>query len=183
MRFGDNLTDTGTQLTKKEFQEGFSVCGLHFTLSSPDHQEINVQVEVMWWNLRTIAYSIMVHAHVSDKYIHFTLMYKTHHLYPVIPINNLVNQDGKTTTPHKMATGAKPSVLNLRVLLCPYVVQKANAHVYGKALNIHHQSQKGFGISLWGLHNIKEGTSYMNLVHRKYFLHMMLDLTKHVLVR
>ena len=38
----------------------------------------------------------------------------------------------------------KPSVSNLHVLLCPCVVQKATADVDTKALNMRHQSQKGF---------------------------------------
>ena len=52
----------------------------------------------------------MVHVRVSDKYIHFALMYMTDHIFPVLPIKNLVNQDGETTTPHKLATGTKISV-------------------------------------------------------------------------
>ena len=38
----------------------------------------------------------------------------------------------------------KPSVLHLRVLFCPCVVQKATAHVETKTLNMRHQAQKGF---------------------------------------
>ena len=68
------------------------------------------KVEVTWWNLRTIAHSIVLHALVLDKYINFTLMHTNHHIYPVLPINHLVKQYGKPTTPHKLATGKKPSV-------------------------------------------------------------------------
>ena len=41
-------TDTGTQFTSKEFLEGLSVRGIRLALSSPYHQEINVQSEVTW---------------------------------------------------------------------------------------------------------------------------------------
>ena len=68
-----------------------------------------------WQTLQTIAHSIMVHAQVSDKYIHFLLMYTTDHIFPVLPIKHLVNQDGEPTTPQKLATGTKPSVSNLHV--------------------------------------------------------------------
>ena len=37
-------TDTGTQFTSKEFQEGLSVCGLQISSAAPDHQEMNGQV-------------------------------------------------------------------------------------------------------------------------------------------
>ena len=43
-----------------------------------------------------------------------------------------------------MSTGTKPSVSHLRVLFCPCVVLKAIAPVETKALNMHHQLQKGF---------------------------------------
>ena len=61
----------------------------------------------------------MVHTRVSDEYIHFELMYMTGNIFPVLPIKNLLNQDGETNMPYKLATGAKTSVSNLHVLFCP----------------------------------------------------------------
>ena len=43
---------------------------------------MNVQVEVTWRTLRTIAHSIMVHDIVSEAYIHFVLLYRTDHIFP-----------------------------------------------------------------------------------------------------
>ena len=75
-------------------------------------------------------------------------MYMTHHIFTVLPINHFVNQDGETTMPHKLGTGTKPSVSNMRVLFCPFVVKKLISHVDGNALNMRHQLQKGVqGIS------------------------------------
>ena len=116
----------------------------------------------------------MVHTRVSDKYIHFSLMYATDHIFLVLPIKHLVNQDSETTTPHKLETGTKPSISNLRILFCPCVVQKPSAHVDIKVLNMHHQSQKVFHGIFVGIPQHQKGTSSMYLVHRKYFLHMML---------
>ena len=59
-------TGSGIQFTSKEFQECLSVRGLQLESSSPDHQEINGQVEVTRKTLKTIAHSIMVHTRVSD---------------------------------------------------------------------------------------------------------------------
>ena len=67
-------------------------------------------------------------------------MYLTDRVFPVLPIKHLVNQDVEPTTPQKLETGTKPSVSNPCVLLCPFVVQNATAHVYTKALNMCHQS-------------------------------------------
>ena len=103
-------TDAGTQFTSKEFQKGLSVRGIQLALAPTYHQEMNGQVEVTWKILRTITHSIMVHAQVSDKYIHLALIYTTDHIYLVIPIKPLVIQDGEPTTPQKLATGMKLSV-------------------------------------------------------------------------
>ena len=71
-------------------------------------------------------------------------MYTTYHIFPVLPIKDLINEDGDPTTPHKLGTGTEPSVSHLRVLFCPCVVQKATAHVETKTLSMRHQAQKGF---------------------------------------
>ena len=63
--------DVGTQFTSTEFKEYCQNLGVCLTLSSPEHQEINRQVEVTWRTLRTVAHSIMVHARVPEVYIHF----------------------------------------------------------------------------------------------------------------
>ena len=105
---------------------------------------MNRQVEVTWRTLRTNSHSLMVHAGVSEAYIHFALMYTTYHIFPVIPIKDMINKDGHPTMTFKLATGTKPSASNLHVLFCPCVVQKAIAHVGTKELNMCHQAQKGF---------------------------------------
>ena len=105
---------------------------------------MKVQVEVTWRTLRTVAHSLMVHARISEAYVYFALMYTTDRIFPVLPIKYIINGDGDPTMPHKLATGTKPSVSNLRVLFFPCVVRKAAAHVQTNALNMRHQAQKGF---------------------------------------
>ena len=83
-------------------------------------------------------------------------MYTTDQIFPVLPIKDLINEDGDPTTPHKLATGTKPSVSHLRVLFCPCVVWKATAHVETKMLNMRHQAQKGFAASSLVFHSIKK---------------------------
>ena len=73
----------------------------------------------------------------------YTLMHNKH-ILPDLPIKDLIDKDGDPTTPHKLATGTKPSASRLCVLFCPCVVRKATAHVETKALNMRHQAQKGF---------------------------------------
>ena len=52
----------------------------------------------------------MVHARVSEAYIRFALIYTTNHIFPDIPIKDLINKDGDPNTSYKLATGTKPSV-------------------------------------------------------------------------
>ena len=136
--------DAGTQFTLTEFKEEFQTFIVRLTLAAPEHQEMNGQVEVTWRTLRTVAHTPMVHARVTEVYVHFALMYTTDHIFPVLPIKDLINEDGDPTTPHKVATGTKSSVSHLRVLFFPCVVRKATAHVETKTLNMRHQAQKGF---------------------------------------
>ena len=121
------------------------------TLAAPEHQDMNTQVEVTWRTLRTVAHALMVHDRVPEVYVHFTLIYTTNHIFLVLKIKDLINEDGDPTTPHKIATGKKPSVSHLRVLFCPCVVRKATAHVDTKTLNMRHQAQKWFRGILVGI--------------------------------
>ena len=135
------LADAGTQFTSMEFKYECQTRGVNLTLAAPEHQEMNGQVEVTWRTLSTVAHSLMVHARFPEVYVHFALMYTTDHIFPVLLINDLINEDGDPTTPHKLATGMKPSVSHLRVLFCPCVVRKATEHVETKTVNMRHQAQ------------------------------------------
>ena len=134
--------DAGTQFNLMEFKEECQTRGVRLTLEVPEHQDMNGQVEVTWRTLHTVAHALMVHARFPEVFVHFALMYRTYHIFPVLPIKYLMNKDGDPTTPPKLATGTKPSVSHLRVLFCPYVVRKSTAHVETKTLNMHHQAQK-----------------------------------------
>ena len=118
---------------------------------------MNGQVEVSWRTLRTVAHSLIVHARVPEVYIHFALLYTTDHIFPVLPIKYLINEDDNPKTPHKLARGIKPSVSHLRVLFCPCVVRKATAQVETKTLNMRHQAQKGFCGIFFGIQEHQKG--------------------------
>ena len=99
---------------------------------------MNRQVEVTSRALHTVAHALMVHAIFPEVYVHFALMYTTDHIFPVLPIKDLINKDGDPEIPYKLAICTKPSVSHLRVLFCPCVVRKATAHVETKTLNMRH---------------------------------------------
>ena len=108
-----------------------------------------------WRTLRTVAHSLIVHDRVLEAYIHFAFMYTTDHIFPVLPIKYMIKKDGDPTTPFKLAADKKPSVSHLDVLFFPCVVRKSTAHVETKALNMRHQAQKGFAVSLLLFNSIK----------------------------
>ena len=107
-----------------------------------------------WITLRTVEQALMVHTRVLEVYVYFALLYTIDHIFAFLPIKDLINEDGDPTTPHKLATGTKPSVSHLHVLFCPCVVWKSTAHVETKTLNMRHQGQKGFAASSWVFHSI-----------------------------
>ena len=74
-----------------EFKEECQTRGVRLTLAAPEHQEMNGQVEVTWKTLCTVAHSLMVHARVPEVYVHFALMYTTDHIFPVLPIKDLIS--------------------------------------------------------------------------------------------
>ena len=65
---------------------------------------MNGRVEVTRKNLRTITYSLMVHAIVLEAYIIFALMYTTDHIFPVLPIKYVINKESDPNTSFKLAT-------------------------------------------------------------------------------
>ena len=142
--------DAGTQFTSAEFKEECQIRGVRLTLAAPEHQEMNGQVEVTWRTLRSIAHSLMVHAIVPEINIHFSLMYTTDHILPVLPIKDLINEDVDPTTPYKLATCTKPLVSYLRVLFCSCVVRKTTAHVETKTVKHASPSTKRVSRNLRG---------------------------------
>ena len=78
---------------------------------------MNRQVKVTWRTMRIISHSLMVHVISSEASIHFTLIFTADHIFPVLPIKDLINKDGKPTTPFKLATGMKASISHVHVIL------------------------------------------------------------------
>ena len=104
--------DTGTKFTSTEFQDECQTCSVWHTLAAPEHQEINGQVKLTQKTLHTITKSLMVQAQVLEASIHYELMYTVDHTLPLLPIKDLINEDGYTTMPFKLAIGTKPSILH-----------------------------------------------------------------------
>ena len=123
--------DVGIQLTSTEFQDECQTRGVRLMFAAPENQEMNGQFKVIWRTLHTISHSLMVRVRVSEAYINFTLMYTADHIFPVLPIKDLTNEDGEQTPRFKLATGTKPSISHLSVLFF-HVMYKNLLHMFGK---------------------------------------------------
>ena len=71
---------------------------------------MNEYVKVTRIMLSTIVHSLMVHAQVLEAYISFALIYAADHIFPVLPIKDLLNKKNRTTIPFKLTTDMKPSI-------------------------------------------------------------------------
>ena len=103
-------SDSGTQSTSTGFQDNCQTCSVHLTAVYLEHQEMNGKVEVTWIMLCMISHSHMVHEGFLESYIHFVLMYTEDHIFLVLLIKDLINEDGKDTTPLKLEIDMKPSI-------------------------------------------------------------------------
>ena len=65
----------------------------------------------------------MVHARVPEAYIYFALMYTTDHIFPVLPIKDMINEDGDATMTHKLATGKNFIITFTRVILSMFCTE------------------------------------------------------------
>ena len=110
-------------------------------------------------------------------------MYTTDRIFPVLPIKYLINENGDPTTPHKLATGTKPSVSHLRVLFCTCAVRKSMAHVQTKTLNMHHQAQKYFRGIFVGIPENQKGYIVYVPSTRKIISSYDVVFDEHILVR
>ena len=83
-------------------------------------------------------------------------MYTIDHIFPVLLIKHLVNHNVEPTLSHKLSTGTKPSVSNLRVFFrLLYEKQLLMLIQINSILFISHN--RVFGVYLLEFQNIKKG--------------------------
>ena len=153
--YGDNLNWCWHAVYLQWFS-GRSLCTWSATYISGTRPSVNECPS--WSDMENISHYCIFNygARTGFQRIYvFSLIYTTDHIFPVLPITQLVNHNGEPTMPHKLATSTKPSLSNLHILFFSCVLQKATAHVDTKALKMRHQSQNIFGLYSLEFHNIK----------------------------
>ena len=86
----------------------------------------------------------MEHARFLEAYIHFALMYTVNNMFLLLPIKDLIDEDGDPTTPFKLTTGKKPSVLHIYIFNLSMCCTEIYCTCWYKGVKHASQSAKGF---------------------------------------
>lgn len=124
-------SDAGTEFRSNEFNDWCRENSIVFTTAAPKHQEQNGMVETHWGEVSKLANIMLIHARLSTKFIFYALKY-AEKIHDVIPVRNLVDEEGKPTTPYYLAFKRHPKVSHFRVFGCPAVFKKYEVSVKGK---------------------------------------------------
>ena len=126
-------------------------------------------------------------SHIQLWYTHgfltifLLLMYITDHIFPVLPIKNLVNQYGEPTMPNKLETDKKPSV-SYTLRPCSEAIMRKTAVSYIPYATEYHE-QAG---NIINFAHFEEGVQWkMNIMYQKMnqlWLQLMSSLQKMTLI-
>ena len=103
-------TDAGSAFMSQEFVKDCTEKRINVSHAAPRHQEMNGLAERSWRSIRDLAFSMIVHAQVGDKYYDFALDHAWK-VFNCLPIKGL-EKDGKPITPFESFFNVKPSLSN-----------------------------------------------------------------------
>ena len=86
-----------------------------------------------------------MHARLNRKFFYYAVKY-AQYIHDVIPVRNLLNENGLPTTPYYLATGRKPAVKYFRVFGCPTVFKRYKVSSDGKHIHNKYNQQGMRGI-------------------------------------
>jgi hypothetical protein len=90
-------------------------------LAAPKKQCQNHLAERTWQTISSISRSLLVHARLPDTFWFQALCYAAH-IFNILPVHGLKNQEEYPSTPHELFFGTKPCILSYRVFGCPSVL-------------------------------------------------------------
>jgi len=76
---------------------------------------------------------MLIHAWLPDAYMFHAITYATM-VFIVLPIKDLIDQEGNVTTPSCLFLGTKPLVSAFHVFSCPCIAKKWTARINGKLI-------------------------------------------------
>ena len=78
-----------------------------------------------------MANTMLLHARMNKKFFFYAVKY-AQRIHDVIPIKDLIDNQGLPTTPYYLLSGSKPNVKQFRVFGCPAVFKKYEFSDKGK---------------------------------------------------
>ena len=112
--------DAGSEFWSDTFRKWCSENKIQFNSAAPKHQEQNGLVERHWGTIAKLANTLLVHTRLNRKFFYFAVKY-AQYIHGIIPVRDLVDDDGLPTTPYFMATGRKSAVKHFKVFGCPAI--------------------------------------------------------------
>jgi transposase InsO family protein len=122
--------DAGSEFTSEEFRHFCITHQINLSLGAPKHQENNHLAERSWQTIHRMARSMLVHAHLPDKYHYHAIRYAAA-VFNVLPVKNLYNSSGDICSPFELFTGTKPIISHFRVFGCPAVAKRSVIYIEG----------------------------------------------------
>ena len=86
-----------------------------------------------------------MHARLNRKFFYYAVKY-AQYIHDVIPVCDLLDENGLPITPYYLATGRKPAVKYFRVLGCPTVFKRYEVSSDGKRIHNKYNQQGMRGI-------------------------------------
>ena len=80
-----------------------------------------------------------------ESFFYYAVKY-AQYIHDVIPVRNLLDENGLPTTPYYLATGRKPAVKHFRVFGCPAVFKRYEVSSDGKRIHNNYNQQGMRGI-------------------------------------
>ena len=138
-------SDAGSEFRSDVFRKWCSKNKIHFNTAAPKHQEQNGLVERHWGTVVKLANVLLLHARLNRKFFYYAVKY-AQYIHDVIPVKNLLDEDGHPTTPYYLATNRKPAVKHFRVFRCPAVFKHYEVSESGKRVKNKYTQQGMCGI-------------------------------------
>ena len=113
-------SDAGTEFRSDTFRKWCSVNKIRFTTAAPKHQEQNGLVERHWGTILKLANTMIIHARLSRKFFNYAVKY-AQFIHDVIPVRELLDQNGLPCTPYQLMNNSKPNVRHYCVFGCPAI--------------------------------------------------------------
>ena len=125
------ISDFGSEFRSDTFRKWCGENSIRFTTAAPKYQEKNGLVERHWKTITKMANTMLLHARLNKKFIFYAVKH-AQRVHNVIPVKDLVDNQGLPTTSYYLLSGSKSNVKQFRVFGYPAVFKKYEFSDKGK---------------------------------------------------